>query len=225
MKKKQVLRIVTDVLMTAALVLLMSYSLLGEAAHEWIGVAMLALFVTHHVLNRRWFRGLFKGKYTPFRILQTALVLLIFAGMIGSAVSGAVLSRYALDFLPIRGGRAWAREVHMLCAYWDFVLMSLHLGLHWNMMLAKLRKTTSEAQTWLLRIAALGVAMYGIYAFAKQDILNYLLLRNHFVFFDFDAPRIVFYLDYIAIMGLFIFIGHYLARWLRRGNRSHESIK
>ena len=224
MRKNQVLRIVTDVLMTAALVLLMSYSLLGEAAHEWIGVAMLALFVTHHVLNRRWFRGLSRGKYTPFRILQTALVLLIFAGMIGAAVSGAVLSRYALDFLPIRGGRAWAREVHMLCAYWGFVLMSLHLGLHWNMMLAKVRNR-EKAQTWLLRIAALGVAMYGIYAFAKQDILNYLLLRNHFVFFDFDAPRIVFYLDYIAIMGLFICIGHYLARWLRRGNRSHESIK
>ncbi len=209
-------RMIVDLLMTAALVLLMSYSLLGEAAHEWIGVAMLVLFVTHHVLNRRWFRGLFKGKYTPFRVFQTALVLLIFAGMIGSAVSGAVLSRYALDFLPIRGGRAWARVVHMLCAYWDFVLMSLHLGLHWNTMLAKMRETTSETRTWLLRIMALAVAVYGIYAFAKQDILNYLLLRNHFVFFDFDAPRIVFYLDYIAIMGLFICVGHYLARLLRR---------
>ncbi len=215
-------RMIVDLLMTAALVLLMSYSLLGEAAHEWIGVAMLVLFVTHHVLNRRWFRGLFKGKYTPFRTLQTVLVLMIFAGMIGSAVSGAVLSRYALDFLPIRGGRAWARGVHMLCAYWGFVLMSLHLGFHWNMMLARMRKTTSETQTWLLRIAALAVALYGIYAFAKQDILNYLLLRNHFVFFDFDAPRIVFYLDYIAIMGLFIFIGHYLARWLRRGKKSMQ---
>ena len=215
-------RMIVDLLMTAALVLLMSYSLLGEAAHEWIGVAMLVLFVTHHVLNRRWFRGLFKGKYTPFRVFQTALVLLIFAGMIGSAVSGAVLSRYALDFLPIQGGRAWARVVHMLCAYWGFVLMSMHLGLHWNMMLAKMRKTTSVARTWLLRIAALAVALYGIYAFAKQDILNYLLLRNHFVFFDFDAPRIVFYLDYIAIMGLFICIGHYLARWLRRGKKSMQ---
>ena len=215
-------RMIVDLLMTAALVLLMSYSLLGEAAHEWIGIAMLVLFVTHHVLNRRWFRGFFKGKYTPFRIFQTALVLLIFAGMVGSAVSGAVLSRYALDFLPIRGGRAWARVVHMLCAYWGFVLMSLHLGLHWNMMLAKMRKTTSETRTRLLRFVALAVALYGIYAFAKQDILNYLLLRNHFVFFDFDAPRIVFYLNYIAIMGLFIFIGHYLARWLRRGKKSMQ---
>ncbi len=214
-------RMIVDLLMTAALVLLMSYSLLGEAAHEWIGVAMLVLFVTHHVLNRRWFRGLFKGKYKSLRIFQTALALLIFAGMIGSAVSGAVLSRCALDFLPIQGGRAWARVVHMLCAYWGFVLMSLHLGLHWNMMLAKVRNV-GKAQTWLLRIAALAVAVYGIYAFAKQDILNYLLLRNHFVFFDFDAPRIVFYLDYIAIMGLFIFIGHYLACWLRRGKKSMQ---
>ena len=108
---------------------------------------------------------------------------------------------------------ATARVLHLAGFYWSFVLMSLHLGLHWNMMLDKMRKTTSETQTWLLRLTALAVALY---AFAKQDILNYLLLRNHFVFFDFDAPRIVFYLDDIAIMGLFICVGHYLARWLRR---------
>lgn len=41
--------------MTAALPLLMGYGLVGETAYEWIGMAMLLLFLLHLFLNRRWF--------------------------------------------------------------------------------------------------------------------------------------------------------------------------
>ena len=61
MPKKQILKIIVDILMTAALLLLMSYSLFGEAAHEWAGTVMFVLFVVHHILNRRWRQSLFKG--------------------------------------------------------------------------------------------------------------------------------------------------------------------
>ena len=37
----------------------------------------------------------------------------------------------------------------------------------------------------------------------------------HFVFLDPSEPLILFFIDYVAIMGLFVFIGHYLARLLR----------
>jgi hypothetical protein len=40
-----------DILLTAALLLLMPYGMVGEAAHEWIGTAMFLLFVIHHILN------------------------------------------------------------------------------------------------------------------------------------------------------------------------------
>ena len=33
-----------------------------------------------------------------------------------------------------------------------------------------------------------------------------MLLRSRFVFFDFEEPLIFFYLDYIAVMGLFILV-------------------
>lgn len=45
MRPKQITRLATDAAMTIALLLLMAYSLVGEAAHEWIGMAMLALFL------------------------------------------------------------------------------------------------------------------------------------------------------------------------------------
>ena len=119
MKRRQVLKIVVDVFMTCILLLLMARSLVGEAAHEWLGISMFVLFILHHILNSRWSRNLFKGKYTPFRLLQIALVVLALISMLGSMVSGIMLSEHALTFLPVMGGSSWARTVHMLCAYWD----------------------------------------------------------------------------------------------------------
>lgn len=130
MKRKTSLKIVVDIGMTVMLLFLMTYERIGEAAHEWLGIGMFVLFIIHHILNRKWSRCVFKGKYTLFRIWQTVLVAGILLAMAGSMYSGVILSEHALSFLPIKGGRAFAREVHMISAYWGFVLMSLHFGLH-----------------------------------------------------------------------------------------------
>ena len=226
MKPKQIAKIATDVLMTVILLLLMAYSLVGETAHAWLGIGMFALFVLHHVLNSRWSRSLRKGKYTPFRILQTVLVVLALLSMLGSIVSGVVLSRHALAFLPITGGQSWSRVLHMLSAYWGFVFISLHLGLHWSMMMGmvkRLFKKPSAPRKWTARILGGVIAAYGLYAFFKQEIGSYMLLKNQFVFFDFDEPLMLFLLDYVAVMGLFVFIGHYLAEGMKKAARNAGS--
>ena len=221
MKRKQILKIIVDVLMTCILLLLMARSLVGEAAHEWLGISMFVLFILHHVLNNRWSRNLFKGKYTPFRILQTALVVFVLISMLGSMVSGIILSEHALAFLPAMGGSSWARTLHMLCAYWGFVFMALHLGHHWNMMMGmakRMAKRFSRMRTWILRAVAVMIAGYGVFAFFKREIGDYMLLRTMFVFFDFNEPLIFFLLDYIAAMGLFVFIGYYLSKGMKNRN-------
>lgn len=63
MKPKMLLKITTDLAMTVSLLLLMTFEMIGEAAHEWIGTAMFVLFILHHILNRHWSRNLIKGKY------------------------------------------------------------------------------------------------------------------------------------------------------------------
>ena len=47
-------RMIIDIGMTAVLLCLMAYSLIGELTHEILGVAMFVLFTVHHILNRRW---------------------------------------------------------------------------------------------------------------------------------------------------------------------------
>lgn len=35
--------------MTAALIVLMSYELVGQAAHEWLGIGMFVFVILHHI--------------------------------------------------------------------------------------------------------------------------------------------------------------------------------
>lgn len=59
------------------------------------------------------------------------------------------------------------------------------------------------------------IALYGIYALIHRGIPSYLFLQAQFVFFDFDEPLFFFFLDYLAITGLFVWIGHSLAKGMR----------
>lgn len=225
MKKKAVYRITVDVLMTVTLLLLMPYSLIGEAFHEWVGVAMLVLFLLHHILNLAWYKNLKKGRYSPFRICQTALASLLLLTMLGSMVSGIVMSRYAFDFLPFSRGQALAQSIHLPCAYWGFVLMSLHLGLHWGVMMGTMRRVTklqpSRTRTAVLRGLMILIVIFGTLAFIHNEIPSYLFLRTHFVFFDFDQTLVSFFLDYLTMMGLFTCVGYYVGKvlfvWGKRG--------
>lgn len=99
MKTKMKLKIVTDLLMSAVLLLLMAYEQIGgQAAHEWIGMGMFALFILHHILNGKWIKNLFRGKYTAVRVMQTVLAALVLISMLGTLVSGIILSRYVFSF-------------------------------------------------------------------------------------------------------------------------------
>lgn len=220
MKKKFVCKIVIDMLMTVLLLFLMARQLTGDSAHEWLGAGMLILWINHQILNRNWYSHLFKGKYTPGRIMQTVTNFAVLLSMLGLMVSGIILSRDVFAFLPISGGIALARQLHVISAFWGFVLMALHLGLHWNMILGMVRKVTGPVASKPLRIflpiAAAVIAGYGFYAFLKNQFLSYMFLTSPFVFFDFERPVLLFFTEYIAIMGLFIFLAHYASRGLQR---------
>lgn len=218
MKQGMGIKIAVDFGMTVLLILLMTYERVGQAVHEWLGVGIFLLFVLHHVLNRAWWRNMLKGRYTILRIFQTVLAAGVLLAMVGSMVSGVILSRSVFAFLSIRGGRSLARGMHMVCAYGGFVLMSLHLGFHWAMMMGigkKCLKKDMAAYRWVIRAVAAVIAVYGVYAFIKRDIGSYMLLISHFAFFDYEEPLILFVLDYISVMGLFVFVGHYMTAGLR----------
>ena len=219
MKPKIKVKIGIDIAMTIVLILLMSYELIGQSTHEWIGMIMFLLFIMHHVLNHQWIKNQRNKRWSVFRIWQIILVLWVLITMLGSMISGIILSRTVFTFLPMRHGQGTARIIHLICAYWGLVGMSLHLGFHWRMMLVMASKKFPQLLNqykWILRLVAILIAGYGIYAFMKQDIASYMFLRNMFVFFDYSKPIIYFFADYIAIMGLFVCVGHYVSKGINK---------
>lgn len=224
MKQKAKIKTGIDILMTLALLFLMGYQFYDDAMHEWVGAGMFVLFIVHHILNRNWYKTILKGTYPPFRIFQLILNLAVFAAMIGLMISSIILSNHVFYFLNIHGGIAIARLIHMACAYWGFVLMALHLGLHWGIFLnqAKRRfriKTPSRLRRIVLFLAGALIAVYGITVFFQRDLLTYMLLQTHFVFFNYEETMLKFYIDYLAMLGSCIFITHYAGFLLRKLSR------
>lgn len=227
MKPKTVIKLSVDILMTLALLFLMGYHFWGEALHEWVGAGMFILFIVHHILNRNWYKTLFKGKYHAMRILTLCIDFLVLVSMLAQMYSGIVMSRYVFDFLPSIGGMSLARRLHILGAYWGYILMSLHLGLHWNMVLGMSRKVIriknkSKIRSIIAFIAGLIIAGYGVWTFISRDFPTYLLLRSEFVFLDYSESKILFYIDYLALMGPCIFIAHYGAKMIRKLRKKSE---
>ena len=128
MSAKTKIKLGIDVLMTLCLLFVTGYQFWGEVAHEWVGAGMFVLFIAHHILNRKWYQNLFRGKYSAARIFMLCIDILVFAAMIMEMYSGIVLSRHVFAFLPIESGLALARKLHILGAYWGFLLMSLQIG-------------------------------------------------------------------------------------------------
>ena len=210
------LRMTIDILMTITLPLLMAYSLIGENNHEVIGVCMFALFIAHHVINRKWWTGLFKGKYSAVRIMNTVINLLLAVYMLLQPVSGILMSKYVLKEVTIGGASGILRTIHMTLAYYGFILMSLHLGLHMKAVTSPFTKKMNETVKIVFTILFIVISMYGVYVFVKRGIGDYLLMKVMFAFFDFDESRASFFLDYASIMVLTANIGFYIQSILLR---------
>ena len=79
----------------------------------------------------------------------------------------------------------------------------------------KLRLSGMSVPSDVMLLAA-AVCIFGIYAFAKNNIADYLFQRSQFVFFDMEQPLALFFAEYLAMMGLWVCLAYYLSRALQR---------
>lgn len=200
----------------------MGYVLTGQQHHEGTGTVMVLLVLCHNLLNRRWFGAVGKGKYNSRRLFGTALNFLTIALMSALFISGVIMSRYVFDFLPIRGGRVLARRVHILCAYWGFLLMAVHMGMHWDGMKRRMGNTFGKGETEGKRmLSAVGwaVSVYGIYAFYRHEILSFLWMKNEFAIFD-QQSVFFFVMDYLAMIILIVNVTNFIFNMKRKEHKA-----
>lgn len=216
-------RQIADLAMPVLLLLLMAYSLVGETAHEWIGLGLLALIALHLWLNWGWIKAFRKRKLTAYAIVQTIVFTALVVCVLGSMLSGIWISRHVFSgILPSGRNTELADTIHLLCAYWGFALMGIHLGMHIHIRLFK-KEDSINSQIRACRFLAAS-AIYGAIASVTRDFWGYLFYRNHF-FAVFGVPLFPYLLDYLFIGLLFVFGGSLLAWGLRLKALGWQAVK
>lgn len=193
--------------MTVMLMMLMSTQVIEGIHHEFCGISMFVLFVIHQVLNHNWYASLLKGRYNLNRALMTVINLALLVSFMLTVFSGIIMSE-SLPELNIDALASFARLAHLSCSYLSFVLMGMHLGLHWGMIASRIKST------WPALIAIL-FSLYGLYVFIESDIMSYITLTNQFAFIDYDKNTCLVFLDNLAMLSFWTSIGYYVSKLIR----------
>jgi len=211
------LRLTLDFIAAGLLLAGLAYYWLDNVAHELIGTAMFLLIIVHNGFNRRWYGRLSKAPRDALGLSNTVTILSLATVMLVLLVTSLMISRSVFGFLPLSGGYS-VRQIHTLAAYWALVIVSIHLGMRWSMIMATFRglcgiTTPNTVRVVLLRIAALAIAAYGIHSSIVMAIGSKLTAQVTMDFWDFEASTQGFFVHNTSILALYVFLGHYATKW------------
>ena len=188
--KKRVLKLVLDAIMLILLVLMYRKQAVSMAFHEIGGLALIGLFVIHHLVNGRWIAAATKRFFSKATsgfvracYLVNALLLLAFLAV---GVTGVLISKVVFS-LHVAGN---FKTLHYFSSALAVILMGVHLGLHADYIFGKLFKKGAN------RIAKAAVAVvlacliaFGGYSLTTTNFVSYLaapLQANNFAHGEFQ---------------------------------------
>lgn len=194
------MRKIIDILMMILLLLVMAYPFTGQSIHIVLGIMMVVCFLIHHYLNRRWYLSLFKGKTTPIKNLFIGINSLLLICVLAIALSGLTLAGY----IPLMSYYL-ARKIHLVCSYWSYLLMGLHVGLH-----VRVNRLIKN------KIVIYVLLILGVILFIKNQFIVYLFHLTDFLYVS-DSMNIVLYIiEYFIIFILFVILMNEIMKELRK---------
>lgn len=81
-------------------------------------------------------------------------------------------SRFAAPFMNGLLPSSVVRQAHLALSLWSFVLMGVHLGLHFGIITSKIKGKPVKIA---LGVLTGGVSVYGFYLFIKANFFDYML--------------------------------------------------
>lgn len=115
-----------------------TYWWLGNTAHELAGTAMFLLLIVHNLFNRRFYGTIGKTRRTMRPLFNVAVTLALLAAMVVLLVTSVLISDALSGVMSSFGGFT-VRQIHTLAAYWALVIVAVHLGLRWPMIMSVTR--------------------------------------------------------------------------------------
>lgn len=203
----------------------MAYYITGNMVHEVVGVVVLLLFIVHNFLNRRWYRAILKGKHNLRRILQIGINLLFLVTMVVMMISAVFISSELFPFISIDNDMI-LRQIHVQTAYWGFIIMAVHIGLSWEIIINSLRRMTgingtNRIRTIALRILAVLIVAYGVRSSFEGEMGSKLFVYNPFGWSS-DDSTIRFLIDHLSIMGIYVCGTHYTLKFIYKQEKRAE---
>lgn len=193
-------RKVIDVGMMILLLLLMAFPFTGQDIHIFLGIIMIVFFIIHHYLNRRWYLSLFKGKKTKIKMIFITINSLLLISTLAVALSGLTLAEY-VPFMSY----FLARKIHLLCSYWSYLLMGLHVGLH--LQVTKMIKN---------KLIVYEIMLIGIILFIKNQIMIYLLNMSDFLYVSDQMNMVIYMFEYLMIFILFVLLMNIIIKEMKK---------
>ncbi|WP_461251543.1 DUF4405 domain-containing protein [Treponema sp. R8-4-B8] len=212
---KQPIRITLDISMIALLLCAYNPRLARDTVHILIGITIFILFATHIFINRHWFINIFNGAYTPRRMLMTTFNLLLAIAAATLIITGLLEAVWSPSFLLFESG-VTLREVHTAAAYWLMPFVGVHLGFHWGIFSKYIGK--NRLVITLMRIFTTLFFMFGVWSFFDRDMFAKLFLGFSFDYWPQEKPIILFYIQTLSIIGIYVIITYYILKlifWLK----------
>ncbi|WP_320188816.1 DUF4405 domain-containing protein [Agrobacterium rosae] len=221
-------RLLLNFLAVALIIACLAYWWLDNLSHELFGMALFALVIVHNVFNRRWYGGVAKRRMDATRIVNLVTIFCLAIGMTAMLVTSLLISRDLFAFTSISGAFA-VREIHMFAGYWVLLIIAIHLGTRWTIVINTLRSTLrlsspNTLRTTVLRAAALAIVIWGVKSSFEMAFGTKLMLTYSLDMWDFSENTFGFFIGYASIVGLYVTITHYtlgLLGIVRRGRHEH----
>lgn len=219
MKPLFLLRLVLDALAVSFFVIALAYNWLGNVVHEVIGTAMFALLISHNIFNRRWYGTITKPRRGPRGIISKVINLSLLVTMLALLVTSMIISQTVFNFLPLTSSFS-VRQIHTLVAYAGLLIISVHLGLHWSLIMGAVRArlnitATNRLRAYALRAVAIIITAYGVLSLFAVNVGPKLLAQVPMDLGEFQVSTLALLVHHVAIVGLGASVAHYAAQIVR----------
>jgi len=171
LKFNSITKVVFDLVMLALLAAVYCAQPTGIPVHEYIGVGVYALFIIHLVYNYKWIINAGKrlfDKTLGIRVkFMYAVDVLLLMAFIAIGLSGVMISHviFKLGIMPV-----W-RPLHSIASAVSIVLLSVHIGLHGNMIINAV-KTKIRLPFMAIKISAAVIFVIILCAGVYGDIVS-----------------------------------------------------
>ena len=205
----------------------LGYDWLGNVAHEIFGTAMFLLLITHNTFNRRWYGSAVESGRDArgAQHRQHLRSLSDNADTFGDQPHD-LTHRFQL---PAAQQQLGSRQIHGLAAYWAFLLVSIHLGLRWPLLMAVIRNLLgitrpNKVRTMVLRVIAVAIAVYGIHSWMVIGFGSKLMAEVMLSIWNFDEAALEFFVHHVSIMGLYAFLSYYCTLGIKSMSYARQQL-